>query len=120
MSRLEARLPGYRFGGVLVLLLITFVFTAIGDIGSQRFFAQQASASTADYLYFSYVTLTTVGYGDLTAAGDVARAVAVLEASLGRIYLVTVIALLVANLGRGNRPSMPSEALVDAAPEPHP
>ena len=62
-----------------------------------------ASDSTADFLYFSYVTLTTVGYGDLTAAGGFGRAVAVLEALLGQVYLVTVVALLVSNLGRGRK-----------------
>ena len=86
---------------VLLGMLWSFVYTGIGDLGTQPFFAQQAKGSTADYLYFSYVTLTTVGYGDLTAAGGLGRALAVLEALLGQIYLVTIVALLVSNLGRG-------------------
>jgi hypothetical protein len=44
--------------------------------------------------------LTTVGYGDLTAGKDVGRILAVSEALTGQLYLVTVVALLVANLGR--------------------
>ncbi len=53
-----------------------------------------------DFLYFSLATLTTTGYGDLTAAGELGRTLAVLEALLGQIYLVTVVALLVSNLRR--------------------
>lgn len=85
---------------VLLGMLWAFAYTAIGEISSEPFFAQQTTATTADFLYFSYVTLTTVGYGDLTAAGGLGRAVAVLEALTGQIYLVTVVALLVSNLGR--------------------
>jgi len=41
-----------------------------------------------------------VGYGDLTAQGNVGRILAVLEAVLGQLYLITVVALVVQNLGR--------------------
>jgi len=84
-------------------MFFSFVFSAIGSLGSEPFFAQQATATTADYLYFSFVTLTTVGYGDLSAAGGTGRAMAVFDALLGQIYLVTVLALLVSQLGRGRR-----------------
>jgi hypothetical protein len=53
-----------------------------------------------DYLYFSFASLTTVGYGDLTAAHDVSRILAVSEALIDQLYLVTVLALLVGNVGR--------------------
>jgi len=53
-----------------------------------------------DFLYFSLATLTTVGYGDMTAATDVGRAVAVTEALLGQFYLVTVLAVIVTNVSR--------------------
>ena len=52
-------------------------------------------ATTADYLYFSFVTITTVGYGDFTAASGLGRALASLEALLGQVYLVTVVATIV-------------------------
>jgi len=85
---------------VLLGLLWAFVYSAIGAIRSQPFFAQTQDATSAQYVYFSFVTLTTVGYGDLTAVGNFGRACAALEALLGQIYLVTVVALLVSNLGR--------------------
>jgi hypothetical protein len=89
---------------VFLGMFFAFVFQTIGDLGSDPFFAQQHHATIADYLYFSFVTVTTTGYGDLTAAGNFGRAVAVLEALFGQIYLVTIVALLVSQLaGRMRR-----------------
>jgi Ion channel len=92
---------------VLIGMMWSFAFTAIGTFDSQPFFAQEAHATVADYLYFSFVTMTTTGYGDLTAAHGLGRALAVLEALIGQLYLVTVIALLVSNLGRSGRATQP-------------
>ena len=83
---------------VIIGMLWTFLYSAIGAIDSRPFFVQTHNATTADYLYFSYITQTTVGYGDFTAAGGFGRAMAVLEALIGQIYLVTVVAVLVSNL----------------------
>ena len=58
-------------------------------------------ASRSDYLYFSYVTLTTTGFGDLTAESDLGRTFVVVEALFGQIYLVTIVALIVSNLRPG-------------------
>jgi hypothetical protein len=49
------------------------------------------------------VTLATLGYGDYTAAGNLGRALAVLEALMGQLYLVTVVAVVVTRLGRPGR-----------------
>jgi voltage-gated potassium channel len=83
---------------VLIGMLWAYIFAIMGSVGSRPFFAQQVHANAAQYTYFSFVTLTTVGYGDLTAATNVGRGFAVLEALLGQIYLVTVVAVLVSNL----------------------
>jgi Ion channel len=88
---------------ILLGMLWSFAYAAVGTIQSEPFFAQQSHATVADYLYFSFVTLTTVGYGDFTAATGFGRALAVLEALIGQLYLVTVIALLVSNLGAARR-----------------
>ena len=69
-------------------------------MGSEPFFVQTSHASTADYLYFSFVTITTVGYGDFTAAEGLGRALASLEALLGQVYLVTVVATIVGGINR--------------------
>ena len=47
------------------------------------------------FLYFSFVTITTLGYGDITPLSDQAIALATLEAIIGQIYLVVVVAWLV-------------------------
>jgi Ion channel len=84
---------------ILLGMAFAFVFTATGDLGSGPFFTEQTSASTADYQYFSFVTLTTTGYGDLTAAQGFGRAMASIEGLTGQLYLVTIVALLVSQLG---------------------
>jgi hypothetical protein len=88
---------------VLAAMLWAFVYNAIGDLGSSSFFAQHISPTTADYMYFSFITQTTTGYGDLTAAGNLGRACAVLEVLIGQVYLVTIIAVLVSRLTPRNR-----------------
>jgi hypothetical protein len=90
---------------VYVLLGMAFAFTygAVDAFSSGPFFAQHVHATISDFLYFSFVTLTTVGYGDLSAAGGLGRGLAVLEALLGQIYLVTVVAVLVGTLSRRSR-----------------
>ena len=67
-----------------------------------HFFAQGA-ASGVKYLYFSFVVITTLGFGDLTPRTDIGRVLVSLEALLGQIFLVTVVAVLVANMGRATR-----------------
>ena len=89
---------------VLLGMLWAFIYQAIGAFSDDPFFAQPVSATSADYLYFSFVTQTTVGYGDLSAATNPGRAFAVLEALLGQLYLVTVVALVVSRLRPRDRP----------------
>jgi hypothetical protein len=96
---------------VLLGMLWAFVFSAIGNLGSAAFFVQVSHPTSADYLYFSFITQLTVGYGDLTASGNLGRACAVLEALFGQIYLVTVVAVLVSRLvPRDQHPPMTSGA----------
>jgi hypothetical protein len=93
---------------VLLGMLYAFLYAAIDALSSGPFFVQTAHATTPDFLYFSYITQTTVGYGDYTAKGDLGRALAVLEAMFGQLYLVTVIAVLVSRLSTvtfGGKPS---------------
>jgi ion channel len=85
---------------LLIGMLCASVFGAIDRVGGQPFFADGIAATTSNCLYFSFTTLTTVGYGDLTARTNLGHTLAVSEALVGQIYLVTVVALLVANLGR--------------------
>lgn len=89
---------------VSLYLVIGMVFSsldpALSALVGSSFFAKSGTATPSDYTYFSFITLCTVGYGDLVPAGGFARASAVTEALLGQLYLVTVVALLVGNIGR--------------------
>ena len=85
---------------VLLGLSFAFVFNAVGNLGPQPFFASQERGTRSDYIYFSFITIATVGYGDLTPQAGLGRALAVTEGLLGQIYLVTAVAALVSNIGR--------------------
>ncbi len=75
--------------------------TARSTISAEARSSPAASRRTvAHCLYFSFTSLTTVGYGDLTARTNLGHTLSVSEALLGQIYLVTVVSLIVANLGR--------------------
>ena len=82
---------------LLIGLIFAVAFAVIQDISGTDFFTTK-DAGRDDFLYFSYATLTTVGYGDLIAATNLGRSLAITEALLGQIYLVTVVAVIVANL----------------------
>lgn len=75
----------------------------MGSLESGALFAQHTAESTKNFLYFSFVTITTVGYGDLTAASNLGRSLAIAEALTGQIYLVTVVAAIVGGLGARRR-----------------
>jgi hypothetical protein len=94
--------------GVLCLYLLlgmffSFGYGAIDRLGGEPFFASGVEATPARCLYFSFTTLTTVGYGDLVARSNLGHTLAVFEALIGQIYLVTVVSLIGSNLGHPAR-----------------
>ncbi len=90
------------FGAVsaymIIGLMFAAIFSAMNKFGNGNFFVagQAASAKTQTFQYFSFTTLTTLGYGDYTAAQSSGQAVAVMEAVLGQVFLATLVARLVA------------------------
>ena len=95
------------YGAIAIYLLLGAFFAtidaAVGAVEGHQFFNQVQHANFSEYLYFSYVTLTTVGFGDFTPATSLARTLSITEALSGQLYLVTVVAVLVSNIGRGPR-----------------
>ena len=80
---------------VLLGLLFAFVYLAVDEVRSAAFFAQDGAHRQSEYLYFSFVTLTTLGFGDLSPAVGLPQALTVLEALIGQVFLVTMVARLV-------------------------
>jgi hypothetical protein len=96
------------FGVLCIYLLIgslfAFIYGAVSSVGSGEFFAQSGHVDTTkNFLYFSFVTITTVGYGDLTPGTGLGRSLAIAEALTGQIYLVTVVAAIIGGLGSSRR-----------------
>jgi hypothetical protein len=87
---------------LLVGMFFAFLYGFVGRVG-HAFFASGAPTNEANCLYFSFTTLTTVGYGDFTASTNLGHTLAVSEALIGQIYLVTVVSVIVGNLGRGRQ-----------------
>jgi hypothetical protein len=96
---LVAAVCGYLLLGIIWSLLYSAIETAAP--GSFRVHAPETGTSTlqsadrSDLGYFSFVTLSTVGYGDVTPTTRVARTLAWLEAVAGQIYLAVIVAGLV-------------------------
>ena len=96
------------FGTLCLYLLLgmffAYVYAVVGK-ASPPFFATGSNADNiAHYLYFSFTTLTTVGYGDFTARSNLGHTLSVFEALLGQLYLVTVVSMIVSNLALRDRP----------------
>jgi len=96
----------------LLGLLFAFLYLAFERWSGTPFFSGVSHARASDYVFFSYTTLTTTGYGNLVPAGTVGQSVAVLEMLLGQIFLVTLVAGLVSlwrpgRTGRGEQTEPP-------------
>jgi len=77
-------------------LMFASCYAGMEHLGTSDFFADNQPANTQTFQYFSFTTLTTLGYGDFTAAESGARSIAVLEALTGQVFLATLVARLVA------------------------
>jgi hypothetical protein len=98
----EGRVTHVRIQGAIAVYLLFGIAYAHGyhiiGILHPGAFAAPAGELTlpSDWVYFSFVTLTTVGYGDITPIIPVARALAIGEALVGQLYLAIMVARLVA------------------------
>lgn len=76
-------------------ILFTFLYGTIDRIQSGPFFEGIPHPHGSDFLFFSYTTLTTTGYGNLVPGGQPGRMISGLEMMIGQIFLVTLVAGLV-------------------------
>ena len=89
---------------LLLGMIFMFAYGVIAALASGPFFTQGTDGTRSIRMYFSYITMTTVGYGDYTAAGNLGRTLSASEALFGQLYLVTVVAVVVSRLGRRREP----------------
>ena len=105
-------------GAVCVYLLLgfsfAFIYLGLAVVSPTPFFEGQSPATINNTLFFSYTTLTTVGYGNLVPARSLGQAMAMLEALFGQIYLVLIVARLVSLWGQ-QRPQVPHTEHRDAS-----
>jgi hypothetical protein len=98
-------------GAITLYILIGVVWSEayqlirIRDSGANIGIAHDnTSADRSTWIYFSFVTLTTVGYGDITPVAHAARSLAILEALVGQLYPAIVLARLVSLQVAGGEP----------------
>lgn len=84
-------------------LLFTFVYTTVERLQGGHFFGEIANPQNGDFIFFSFTTLTTTGFGDLVPAGQPGRMLSGLEMMIGQIFLVTLVARLVSLWRPGER-----------------
>jgi uncharacterized membrane protein len=99
-------------GAICIYVLIAIAFAGlygwVNEAEPAGFFAQHIpDPQNVDFLYFSFVTITTVGYGDLTAGTSMGRVLVTFEALIGQIFLVTLVARLVGMYGARQRSTGP-------------
>ena len=97
----------YLFGA----MLFAMVYRMIAEISGQPFFVQTDAPSSLDYIYFSFIALATVGFGDFTPGTDVGKMAVVVEAISGQLYLVVVVALFVSRIGHRRGGGYDEEAM---------
>ncbi len=88
------------FGAIVLYLLLgviwAFVYAMLGALVPNAFAGGSGRERVlTEWVYFSFVTLTTVGYGDITPVARAARSLAMLEALVGQLYPAIIIARIV-------------------------
>ena len=81
---------------LLLGIAASLLFQSVYAFNPQAYHAPAEGLSgLSDFIYFSFVTLTTLGYGDITPASPLAHSLAILFSVTGQLYLTMIIAMLV-------------------------
>jgi Ion channel len=90
---------------LLIGMFFAFAYQAIGQLGSVPFFGSDGPGSLSQDLFFSFVTMTTVGYGNLVPAANPGQTLAVFEAVTGQLFLVVAVGKIISSplVRRGGR-----------------
>ena len=82
---------------LLIGMFFAFAYKAAGDLGSVPFFGSAGKGSLSQDLFFSFVTMTTVGYGNLVPAANPGQSLAVFEALIGQLFLVVAVGKIISS-----------------------
>ncbi|MCX9193787.1 ion channel protein [Carbonactinospora thermoautotrophica] len=82
---------------LLLGMAFAFAYRFLGAIQKGPFFGTKGDGTVSQDLFFSFVTLTTTGYGNLVPASNPGQSLAVLEALMGQLFLVTAVAKIVSS-----------------------
>jgi len=85
---------------LLIGMFFAFAYQAAGQLGSVPFFGADGHGTLSQDLFFSFVTMTTVGYGNLVPAANPGQTLAVLEALIGQLFLVVAVGKIIASIQR--------------------
>ena len=85
-------------------MVFAFAYMAAARITDGPFFTNGIEGQMSEFAYFSVVTITTLGYGDLAPATDIGRSLVMIETLFGQIFLVVLVAFLVGRLGQRRGP----------------
>ncbi len=101
--RVEQRVTLHSVMGALTVYLLAglifgFSYGVMDAIAGSPVLSHIGSDRHAEEVYFSFITMTTVGYGDIAPVASAARMTSVLEALFGQLYLVTIVAVIVSNV----------------------
>ena len=77
---------------VLIGMFFAFAYRLVGNIQDGPFFGADGDGTMAEDLFFSFVTMMTIGYGNLVPAGNPGQTMAVAEGLVGQLFLVVAVA----------------------------
>jgi hypothetical protein len=80
---------------LLIGMAFAFAYRFVGSVQAGPFFGADGEGTVSQDLFFSFITLTTTGYGNLIPADNPGQSLAVLEALLGQLFLVTAVGKIV-------------------------
>jgi hypothetical protein len=91
----EETLLGALAAYLLIGMAFAMAYRSLAFFQSGPFFGASGEGTMSEDLFFSFITLTTTGYGNLVPAKNPGQSLAVLEALIGQLFLVTAVAKVV-------------------------
>jgi len=83
---------------LLIGMFFAFAYRAAGELGNVPFFGAAGHGTLSQDLFFSFVTMTTVGYGNLVPAANPGQSLAIAEAVTGQLFLVVAVGKVISSM----------------------